>query len=62
MNFDNEKYIHVFGAKKSQADWVIDLGPFAGENGGNVMFEGLPKDLIICNSSITGQYLKEYIK
>lgn len=45
----------------SQADWVIDLGPFAGENGGNVMFAGLPKDLINCNSSITGQYLKEYI-
>lgn len=46
----------------SQADWVIDLGPFAGQNGGKVMFEGLPKDLINCNSSITGQYLKKYIK
>lgn len=46
----------------SQADWVIDLGPFAGENGGNVMFEGVPKDLINCNSSITGQYLRKYIK
>lgn len=45
----------------SQADWIIDLGPFAGENGGNVMFTGLPKNLINCNSSITGQYLKEYI-
>ncbi|WP_371367540.1 UvrABC system protein A [Sporomusa rhizae] len=45
----------------SQADWVIDLGPSAGENGGNVMFAGLPKELINCNSSITGQYLKEYI-
>ncbi len=45
----------------SQADWIIDLGPSAGENGGNVMFAGLPKELINCNSSITGQYLKEYI-
>ncbi len=46
----------------SQADWIIDLGPFAGQNGGKVMFEGLPNDLINCNSSITGQYLKKYIK
>ncbi|MBU5677934.1 excinuclease ABC subunit UvrA [Alkaliphilus sp. MSJ-5] len=46
----------------SQADWIIDLGPLAGQNGGKVMFEGLPKDLINCNSSITGQYLKKYIK
>lgn len=46
----------------SQADWIIDLGPFAGQNGGNVMFEGSPKNLINCTSSITGQYLKKYIK
>ncbi|MCC5465420.1 excinuclease ABC subunit UvrA [Pelosinus sp. Bkl1] len=46
----------------SQADWVIDLGPFAGQNGGNVIFEGSPKDLINCNYSITGQCLKTYIK
>lgn len=45
----------------SQADWIIDLGPFAGENGGKVMFEGSPGDLINCNTSITGQYLKKYI-
>ncbi|MBU5437216.1 excinuclease ABC subunit UvrA [Tissierella sp. MSJ-40] len=46
----------------TQADWIIDLGPFAGQNGGRIMFEGAPKDLINCNSSITGQYLKKYIK
>ena len=46
----------------SQADWIIDLGPFAGQNGGRIMFDGLPKDLINCNSSITAQYLKKYIK
>ncbi|WP_027624576.1 ATP-binding cassette domain-containing protein [Clostridium lundense] len=46
----------------SQADWIIDLGPFAGENGGNIMFQGTPKDLINSSSSITAQYLKEYIK
>lgn len=46
----------------SQADWIIDLGPLAGQNGGNIMFEGIPRDLINCTSSITGQYLKKYIK
>jgi excinuclease UvrABC ATPase subunit len=46
----------------SQADWVIDLGPLAGQDGGNVMFEGLTKDLINCTSSITGQYLKKHVK
>lgn len=45
----------------SQADWIIDLGPFAGENGGNIMFEGVPKDLINSETSITGKYLKKYI-
>ncbi|MEW9095376.1 MAG: excinuclease ABC subunit UvrA [Clostridiaceae bacterium] len=46
----------------SQGDWIIDLGPHAGQNGGNIMFEGTPKNLINCESSITGQYLKKYIK
>lgn len=46
----------------SQADWIVDLGPLTGQNGGNIMFEGTPKDLLNCTSSITGQYLKEYIK
>ena len=46
----------------SQADWIIDLGPFAGQNGGNVMFKESPKDLINCTSSITGKYLKKYAK
>lgn len=45
----------------SQADWIIDLGPFAGENGGNIMFEGVPKDLINSKTSITGKYLKKYV-
>jgi len=46
----------------SQADWIIDLGPFAGQNGGNIMFEGTPKDLVNCAYSLTGQCLKKYIK
>lgn len=45
-----------------QADWIIDLGPYAGHNGGRIMFTGLPQDLVECNASLTGNYLKKYIK
>ncbi|WP_434297636.1 ATP-binding cassette domain-containing protein [Clostridium sporogenes] len=45
----------------TQADWIIDLGPEAGENGGRIMFEGEPKDIINNQNSITGKYLKRYI-
>ena len=41
------------------ADWVIDLGPEAGKDGGYLVFEGTPDDIIHCDQSYTGQYLKE---
>lgn len=41
------------------ADWVIDLGPEGGENGGNLVFAGTPEGLIECPDSVTGAYLKE---
>ncbi len=41
------------------ADWIIDLGPEGGENGGDIVFEGLPEDLIKSKISHTGKYLKE---
>lgn len=41
------------------ADWVIDIGPEGGDNGGNVMFEGVPEDLIKSENSYTGRFLKE---
>jgi excinuclease ABC subunit A len=41
------------------ADWIIDLGPEGGENGGNLVFEGIPEDIIKCEKSYTGKYLKE---
>jgi excinuclease UvrABC ATPase subunit len=44
-----------------QADWIIDIGPYAGQNGGKIMFTGLPKDLINSQDSLTGKYLKKYI-
>jgi excinuclease ABC subunit A len=41
------------------ADWVIDIGPEGGENGGKVIFEGLPEDLIKKEQSHTGEFLRE---
>ena len=41
------------------ADWVIDLGPGGGKNGGQLVFQGTPEDLIKVEESYTGQYLKE---
>ncbi len=41
------------------ADWIIDLGPEGGDKGGNIVFSGLPEDLVKCKESITGKYLKE---
>lgn len=43
------------------ADWIIDLGPEGGDNGGNIVFEGTPEEIISCNSSYTGKYLSEKI-
>ena len=44
------------------ADWVIDIGPEGGDNGGKVIFEGVPEDLIKDKKSYTGQFLKERLK
>ncbi|AWA31499.1 excinuclease ABC subunit A [Flavobacterium magnum] len=41
------------------ADWVIDLGPEGGENGGHLLAEGTPEDIVKNKNSITGKYLKE---
>lgn len=43
------------------ADWVIDLGPGAGEQGGKIMFEGTPQELLNCNQSVTSVHLKKYL-
>ena len=39
------------------ADWVIDLGPEAGDDGGNLVFAGTPEDLKKCKESHTAKYL-----
>ncbi len=41
----------------SRADWVIDLGPGAGHDGGTVQYEGVPSGLVACEASLTGRYL-----
>ena len=44
------------------ADWIIDLGPGAGVNGGLMMAEGTPEEIAISQSSITGNFLQSLIK
>ena len=44
----------------AHADWIIDLGPGAGHDGGRVVFEGTPADLVAARSTLTGRYLAEY--
>ena len=41
------------------ADWIIDLGPEGGENGGRLLAEGTPEEIIKNKKSVTGKYLKE---
>jgi excinuclease UvrABC ATPase subunit len=49
-------------AVMAHADWIIDLGPGAGHDGGRVVFEGLPADLVAARSTLTGQHLAEYVE
>ncbi len=45
----------------SHADWIIDLGPGAGHDGGRVVFAGLPADLVASRATLTGQHLADYV-
>jgi excinuclease ABC subunit A len=42
------------------ADYVIDLGPGAADEGGRILAEGTPKQIAACEASITGRYLRTY--
>jgi excinuclease UvrABC ATPase subunit len=48
-------------AVMAHADWIIDLGPGAGHDGGRVVFEGPPRDLVKARSTLTGQHLADYV-
>jgi excinuclease UvrABC ATPase subunit len=48
-------------AVMAHADWIIDLGPGAGRDGGRVVFEGAPADLVAASSTLTGEHLAAYV-
>ncbi|MFH9476793.1 ATP-binding cassette domain-containing protein [Streptomyces anulatus] len=48
-------------AVMAHADWIIDLGPGAGHDGGQIVFEGTPADLVAARSTLTGEHLAEYV-
>jgi excinuclease UvrABC ATPase subunit len=48
-------------AVMAHADWIIDLGPGAGHDGGRVVFEGTPADLVAAGTTLTGQHLADYV-
>ena len=48
-------------AVMAHADWIIDLGPGAGHDGGRIVFEGTPADLVASRSTLTGEHLAAYV-
>ncbi|MCZ7378687.1 excinuclease ABC subunit UvrA [Micromonospora sp. WMMC250] len=48
-------------AVMAHADWIIDLGPGAGHDGGQIVFEGTPADLVADRSTLTGEHLAAYV-
>ena len=49
-------------AVMAHADWIIDLGPGAGHDGGRIVFEGTPADLVADRSTLTGEHLAAYVR
>ncbi|WP_207939505.1 ATP-binding cassette domain-containing protein [Actinomadura darangshiensis] len=48
-------------AVMAHADWIIDLGPGAGHDGGRIVFEGTPADLVAARSTLTAEHLADYV-
>ena len=48
-------------AVMAHADWIVDLGPGAGHDGGRVVFEGTPAELVAARSTLTGEHLAQYV-
>jgi excinuclease UvrABC ATPase subunit len=48
-------------AVMAHADWIIDLGPGAGHDGGQIVFQGTPTDLVATRSTLTGEHLASYV-
>ncbi|WP_400159019.1 ATP-binding cassette domain-containing protein [Arthrobacter sp. BPSS-3] len=49
-------------AVMAHADWIVDLGPGAGHDGGRIVFEGTPAELVAARSTLTGQHLATYVR
>ncbi|MCU1389984.1 MAG: UvrA-like protein, partial [Ilumatobacteraceae bacterium] len=49
-------------AVMAHADWIIDLGPGAGHDGGRIVFEGTPADLVAAKTTLTGKHLAAYVR
>ena len=62
MTTTHEELTGTFvGEKFRRADWIIDLGPEGGKRGGKILFEGTPEEIMKCERSWTGRYLKGMI-
>jgi hypothetical protein len=48
-------------AVMAHADWIIELGPGAGHDGGQIVFEGTPAELVADGSTLTGEHLASYV-
>jgi excinuclease UvrABC ATPase subunit len=48
-------------AVMAHADWIIDIGPGAGHDGGRIVFEGTPAEIVADATTLTGQHLKNYV-
>lgn len=44
----------------AQADWIIDIGPYAGQEGGNLLFSGTPESMLACQHSLTAEWLRTH--
>src|ERR687897_2325568 len=49
-------------AVMAHADWIIDLGPGAGHDGGRIVFEGTPAELVATRSTLTGEHLAAFVR
>ena len=62
---DSDKSVIVIEhhqAVMAHADWIIDLGPGAGHDGGRIVFEGTPTDLVAGRATLTGEHLAAYVR
>ena len=53
--------IEYHQAVMAHADWIIDLGPGAGHDGGRIVFEGAPADLVAARSTLTGEHVAAHV-